>query len=92
LLVPSPQSAKLGGYAARAHGAHTEELYQVADLPDTFREFNRLLQHWERVHNILYYRQALGYLTPAASLHQLKTSHLIRKGEVCGRQWTGAPR
>jgi hypothetical protein len=36
--------------------------------------------------------QALGYLTPAASLQQLKTSHLIRKGDVCGRQWTGASR
>lgn len=36
--------------------------------------------------------QALGYLTPAASLQQLKTSHLIRKGEVCGRQWAGASR
>jgi len=49
LFVPSPQSAKLSGAAERAHGAYTKEFYQVTKLPDTFREFNRLLQHWGRV-------------------------------------------
>ena len=85
LFVLPPRSPKLNGHVERAHRTHTEEFYQVIDLPDTIPELNRLLQHWERVYNTIRPHQALAYLTPAAFLQQLDTSHLIRKEEVYGR-------
>jgi putative transposase len=85
LFVLPPKSPKLNGHVERAHRTHTEEFYEVIDLPDTIAELNRLLQDWERVYNTIRPHQALGYLTPLAFLHQLDTSHLIGKEEVYGR-------
>jgi len=85
LFVLPPRSPKLNGRVERAHRTHTEEFYELIDLPDTIPELNRLLQDWERVYNTIRPHQALGYLTPSAFLQQLDTSHLMRKEEVYGR-------
>jgi transposase InsO family protein len=85
LFVLPPKSPKLNGHVERAHRTHTEEFYEVIDLPDTVAELNRLLQDWERVYNTIRPHQSLGYLTPLAFLRQLDTSHLMGKEEVYGR-------
>jgi transposase InsO family protein len=85
LFVLPPRSPKLNGHVERAHRTHTEEFYEVIDLPDTIPELNRLLQDWERVYNTIRPHQALGYLTPLAFLQQLDTSHFMRKEQVYGR-------
>jgi len=85
LFVLPPRSPKLNGRVERAHRTHTEEFYELIDLPDTIPELNRLLQAWERVYNTIRPHQALGYLTPLGFLGQLDTSHLMKKEEVYGR-------
>jgi len=84
LFVLPPRSPKLNGHVERAHRTHSEEFYQVVDLPDTLPQLNRLLLQWERVYNTIRPHQALGYLTPAAFLKQLDTSHFIERRKCTG--------
>lgn len=70
LFVLPPRSPKLNGQVERAHRTHTEEFYEVVDLPDTIPELNRLLQDWERVYNTIRPHQALGYKTPQQFLEE----------------------
>ena len=85
LFVLPPQCLKLNGHVERAQRNHAEEFHPVIELPDIIPDLNRLLQDWERVHNTIRPHNAIGYLTPAAFLHQLDTSHLIRNQEAYGR-------
>ncbi|GAF79463.1 unnamed protein product [marine sediment metagenome] len=88
LFILPPQCLKLNGHVERAQRTHAEEFHPVIELPDTIPDLNRLLQDWERLHNTIRPHDALGYLTPAAFLHQFDASHPIRNQEVYGRQWT----
>jgi transposase InsO family protein len=68
-----PRSPKLNGHVERAQRTHTEEFYEVQDLPWTLSELNPLLQQWEYTYNHLRPHQSLGYLTPAEALAKLQT-------------------
>jgi putative transposase len=72
LFVLPPRFPKLNGQVERAHRTHTEEFYEVIDLPDTIPELNRLLQDWERVYNTIRPHQALGYRTPLQAVPQFR--------------------
>jgi putative transposase len=71
LFVLPPHSPKLNGHVERAHRTHTEEFYEVSDLPWTAKELNPELQTWERVYNTIRPHQALGYRTPQQYLREL---------------------
>jgi len=64
LFVLPPRSPKLNGRVERAHRTHTEEFYEVADLPWTVAELKPHLLAWEKVYNTIRPHQALGYRTP----------------------------
>ena len=72
LFALPPRSPKLNGHVERAHRTHTEEFYEIVDLPDTIPELNRLLQDWERVYNTIRPHQALGYRTPLQAVLQFQ--------------------
>ena len=67
-----PRSPKLNGAVERAQRTHTEEFYQVHELPWTVAPLNARLREWEYVYNHVRPHQALGYLTPAQALAKLK--------------------
>jgi len=69
-----PRSPKLNGHVERAHRTHTEEFYEVQELPWGVAELNGELRKWEHVYNHIRPHQALGYLTPAQVLEKLKTT------------------
>jgi putative transposase len=71
LFVLPPRSPKLNGHVERAHRTHTEEFYEVWDLPWTVKELNQALIAWERVYNTVRPHQALGYRTPQQYLREL---------------------
>ena len=71
-FVLPPRSPKLNGQVERAHRTHTEEFYEIIDLPDTILELNRLLQDWERVYSAIRSHQALGYRTPLQAVLQFR--------------------
>ena len=50
--MPS-RSPKLNGSVASAQRTHTEELYQVYDLPWTTREIRPHLQRWQLTYNYI---------------------------------------
>ncbi len=64
LFVLPPRSPKLNGGVERAHRTHTEEFYEVADIPFEVAPLNRVLLNWEREYNTFRPHQALNYLTP----------------------------
>jgi transposase InsO family protein len=70
LFVLPPRSPKLNGHVERAHRTHTEEFYEVWDLPWTVKELNQRLLAWERVYNTIRPHQALGYRTPDQYLRE----------------------
>jgi len=71
LFVLPPHSPKLNGHVERANRTHTEEFYEVADLPWTVAELNQHALAWERVYNTIRPHQALGYKTPKQFLEEL---------------------
>jgi transposase InsO family protein len=71
LFVLPPRSPKLNGHVERANRTHTEEFYEVADLPWTVAELNQHALVWERVYNTVRPHQALGYKTPKEFLEEL---------------------
>ena len=70
LFVLPPRSPKLNGCVERAHRTHTEEFYEVVDLPLEIPALNQALLAWEQVYNTIRPHQALGYLTPQQYLLQ----------------------
>ncbi len=70
LFVLPPRSPKLNGCVERAHRTHTEEFYEVVDLPLEITALNQALLAWEHTYNTLRPHQALGYLTPQQYLLQ----------------------
>ena len=70
LFVLPPHSPKLNGCVERANRTHTEEFYEVTDIPLEISALNRQLLAWERVYNTVRPHQALGYLTPQQFLAQ----------------------
>ena len=70
LFVLPPRSPKLNGHVERAHRTHTEEFYEVADLPWSVAELNQHALAWERVYNTVRPHQALGYKTPKQFLEE----------------------
>lgn len=48
LFVLPPRSPKLNGHVERAHRTHTEEFYQVVDLPSEITVLNQALRKWSR--------------------------------------------
>jgi len=64
LFVLPPKSPKLNGCVERAHRTHTEEFYEVYEVPWNVTELNPELQKWEYVYNCIRPHQALKYKTP----------------------------
>ena len=61
LFVLPPKSPKLNGCVERAHRTHTEEFYEVYEVPWNVTELNPELQKWEYVYNCIRPHQALKY-------------------------------
>lgn len=70
LFVLPPRSPKLNGCVERAQRTHTEEFYEVADIPLQTPALNKELLAWEHTYNTIRPHQALGYLTPLQFLTQ----------------------
>jgi putative transposase len=70
LFVLPPRSPKLNGHVERANRTHTEEFYEVADLPWSVAELNQHALAWEWVYNTVRPHQALGYKTPKEFLEE----------------------
>ena len=64
LFVLPPKSPKLNGCVERAHRTHTEEFYEVYEVPWNVTDLNPILQKWEHVYNCIRPHQALNYRTP----------------------------
>jgi transposase InsO family protein len=64
LFVLPPKSPKLNGCVERAHRTHTEEFYEVYEVPWNVTELNPELQNWENIYNCVRPHQALDYKTP----------------------------
>ncbi len=64
LFVLPPKSPKLNGCVERAHRTHTEEFYEVYDVPWNVTELNPELRRWENTYNYIRPHQALNYKTP----------------------------
>lgn len=71
LFALPPRSPKLNGAVEPAQRTHTEEFYEVYDLPWTATALNQHARRWEQTYNTVRPHQALGYLTPAEFLAQL---------------------
>ena len=68
LFVLPPRSPKLNGSVESAQRTHTEEFYQVYDLPWTCRDIRPHLQRWQHTYNYIRPHQSLGQRTPAQFL------------------------
>lgn len=64
LFVLPPKSPKLNGCVERAHRTHTEEFYEVYEVPWNVTDLNPRLRKWEYVYNCIRPHQALNYRTP----------------------------
>jgi transposase InsO family protein len=64
LFVLPPKSPKLNGCVERAHRTHTEEFYEVYEVPWNVNDLNPRLREWEYVYNCIRPHQALNYRTP----------------------------
>ncbi len=64
LFVLPPKSPKLNGCVERAHRTHTEEFYEVYEVPWNVTELNPELRRWENTYNCVRPHQALNYKTP----------------------------
>jgi transposase InsO family protein len=64
LFVLPPKSPKLNGCVERAHRTHTEEFYEVYEVPWNVTELNPELRRWENIYNCIRPHQALNYKTP----------------------------
>ncbi len=74
LFVLPPKSPKLNGCVERAHRTHTEEFYEVYEVPWNVTELNPELRKWEKTYNCIRPHQALKYKTP---LQFLKDSGIV---------------
>jgi len=70
LFVLPPKSPKLNGCVERAHRTHTEEFYEVYEVPWNVADLNPRLQEWEYVYNCIRPHQALNYKTPLQFLKE----------------------
>jgi transposase InsO family protein len=64
LFILPPKSPKLNGCVERAQRTHTEEFYEVYEVPWNVTDLNPRLQKWEYVYNCIRPHQALNYRTP----------------------------
>jgi len=64
LFILPPKSPKLNGCVERAHRTHTEEFYEVYQVPWNVTELNPELRRWENIYNCIRPHQALNYKTP----------------------------
>lgn len=64
LFILPPKSPKLNGCVERAHRTHTEEFYEVYEVPWNVTDLNPRLRKWEYVYNCIRPHQALNYKTP----------------------------
>jgi transposase InsO family protein len=64
LFVLPPKSPKLNGCVERAHRTHTEEFYEVYEVPWNVTGLNPNLRRWENTYNCIRPHQALNYKTP----------------------------
>lgn len=64
LFVLPPKSPKLNGCVERAQRTHTEEFYEVYEVPWNVTELNPELLRWENTYNCIRPHQALKYKTP----------------------------
>lgn len=81
LFVLPPRSPKLNGGVERAHRTHTEEFYEVADIPFEVAPLNQILLLWEAEYNTYRPHQALNYLTPREFLECYQQNQ--RKEVMC---------
>ena len=85
LFVLPPRSPKLNGCVERAQRTHTEECYQVWDLPWTVTPLNRKLRAWERIDTTVRPHQAVRLSSrrrlttkPSATVRQSSTFGSLR--------------
>ena len=71
LFVLPPKSPKLNRAVERVQRTHTEEFYEVHDLPWHVAALNRAARAWERVYNTIRPHQSLAYRTPLQCLQDL---------------------
>jgi len=64
LFILPPKSPKLNGCVERAQRTHTEEFYEVYEVPWNVTDLNPRLQKWEYVYDCIRPHQALNYRTP----------------------------
>jgi putative transposase len=64
LFILPPKSPKLNGCVERAQRTHTEEFYEVYEVPWNVTDLNPRLQKWEYVYDRIRPHQALNYRTP----------------------------
>ena len=67
-----PRSPKLNGRVERANRTHTEEFYEVYELPWTVASLNVRLREWEQIYNHIRPHWALDYLTSAQALEKFE--------------------
>lgn len=72
LFVLPPRSPKLNGHVERANRTYREEFYNCSTATPTVAGFQNDLRAWTHTYNHIRPHQALGYLSPAEFLAQLK--------------------
>lgn len=72
LYVLPPRRPDLNGCVERGQRTHTEEFYEVTEVPWDLPALNEQLRAWETVYNTIRPHQALGYLTPLEYITQWK--------------------
>ncbi len=64
LFVLPPKSPKLNAHVERANRTHTEEFWEVYDVPWTVKEARQEVRDWQQIYNCLRPHQSLGGRTP----------------------------
>lgn len=70
LFILPPKSPKLNGCVERAQRTHTEEFYEVNEVPWNVTQLNPELKKWEYVYNCIRPHQSLKYKTPLQFLKE----------------------
>ena len=66
-----PKSPKLNAHVERANRTHTEEFWEVYNLPWTVKELRQQLRDWQVTYNCVRPHQSLGGKTPLQFLKDL---------------------
>lgn len=79
LFVLPPHSPKLNGRVERLNRTAREECYDLTCEDFTVSGLSRAARRWEHTYNHIRPHQALGYLSPAEFLAQLKNKEELSR-------------